>query len=154
MNSVTRKPSLGVGRFSKSMYGTCSVTVASLPTLRPGCLKVPLNAEDQEPRGSFDGRQDRCAFVLRQEDEELCRRGVARVSADDVHVVGALIEGLAWPQCDGCSTSDLHHDGSLQDVDERLRVMGMYRVRVSWRVLDRDHREFPTRNIFEIRREE
>jgi hypothetical protein len=26
MNSVTRKPSLGAGRFSKSMYGVCSVT--------------------------------------------------------------------------------------------------------------------------------
>jgi hypothetical protein len=30
MNSVTRKPSLGAGRFSKSMEGVCSVTVTSL----------------------------------------------------------------------------------------------------------------------------
>jgi len=30
MNSVTMKSSLGTGRFSKSMYGVCSVTVPSL----------------------------------------------------------------------------------------------------------------------------
>src|SRR5262245_61602075 len=33
MNSVTRKPSLGAGKLSKSMYGVCSVTVTSLPEL-------------------------------------------------------------------------------------------------------------------------
>src|SRR5262245_29979355 len=35
MNSVTRKPSLGVGKLSKSMYGVRSVTGASLPELPP-----------------------------------------------------------------------------------------------------------------------
>jgi len=36
------------------------------------------------------------------------------------HLVGALIEGLAWPQCDGWSTSDLHHDGSLAIIESSL----------------------------------
>src|SRR5262245_1328833 len=38
MNSVTRKPSLGMGKLSKSMCGVCSVTVTSLPELPPGDL--------------------------------------------------------------------------------------------------------------------
>src|SRR5262245_55325318 len=33
MNCVTRKPSLGAGKLSKSMYGVCPVTVTSLPEL-------------------------------------------------------------------------------------------------------------------------
>jgi hypothetical protein len=39
MNSVTRKPSLGVGRFSKSMYGVCSGIVTSLPKLIQGAVQ-------------------------------------------------------------------------------------------------------------------
>src|SRR5688572_26288321 len=103
------------------------------------CLSVLLVYVVAEcGRRSLDGRQNRCAFVLYQEHHELGPRGLARVSADDVHVVRSFIEGLARRQCDGSPTSDLHHDRAFKDVDHRLRIMRMYRVRSSWRVLDSD----------------
>src|SRR6185503_1330142 len=77
---------------------------------------------------SADWRQNRCTFVLDQEHQELGRRSLARVSANDVHIVQPLVKGLASRQCDGCPTSDLHHDGALEYVDERLRMMRMHRV--------------------------
>src|SRR5262249_62151711 len=71
---------------------------------------------------SLDRRQNRCTFVFDQEDEELGRRSLARVSANDVHVIDPLVEGLASHQGDGCPASDLHHDGALENVDQRLRL--------------------------------
>src|SRR5262245_21124704 len=47
MNSVTRKPSLGAGKLSKSMCGVCSVTVTSLPELPPGDL---LEVKEPKPK--------------------------------------------------------------------------------------------------------
>src|SRR5687767_1043219 len=44
---------------------------------------------------SLDGRQNWCAFVLHQDHHVLGRRRAARVSADEMHVVRSLIEGLA-----------------------------------------------------------
>src|SRR5512134_1967873 len=48
MNSVTRKPPFGVGRFSKSMYGVCSVTATSLPGCVLGPSSAQLDADDQD----------------------------------------------------------------------------------------------------------
>src|SRR6478672_8935585 len=90
---------------------------------------------------SLDWRQKRCTLVLHQEHQELGRLSLARVSANDVHIVWRLIEGLARRQCDRRPTPHLHQYGALQYVDERLRMMGMHRVHASRRVLDGDHRE-------------
>src|SRR5215510_12826536 len=99
---------------------------------------------------SIDWRQKGGTLVLHQEHQELGRRRLARVSADDVHVVQPLVEGLASHQCDWSPTLDLHHDAALEYVDERLRMMRMHRVHASRRVLDRDHREFSGRIPREI----
>src|SRR5262245_3756838 len=99
---------------------------------------------------SIDRRQKGCTLVFHQEHQELGGRSLARVSADDVHVVYSLVEGLTSHQCDWRPTFDLHHDGALKHVDERLRMMRMHRVHASRRVLDRDHREFSGRIPGEI----
>src|SRR5262245_50805478 len=77
----------------------------------------------------FDRRENRSAFVLNQEHHDLGGCRLARVSADDVHVVGTFIERLTGDQSGEGPSSDLHHDRAFQYVDHRLRMMRMYRVR-------------------------
>src|SRR5262245_10843584 len=94
---------------------------------------------------SFHWCQNGCAFVLDQEHQQPGRLGRAGVSADDMHVVQALVKGLAGPQRDGSPASDLHDDAALQYVDDRLRVMRMHRIDVPRGVLDGDQRELSGR---------
>src|SRR5262245_15623419 len=101
---------------------------------------------------SVDGCQKGRTFVLDEEHEEPGRRSLARVSANGVHVVRALIESLARPQCDGRPVFHLHDDIALQDVDERLRMMRVHRVDASRRVVDCDHRQFSGRISRELPR--
>src|SRR5262245_13326622 len=71
---------------------------------------------------SLDGGKDGRALFLHEEHQQLGRRGAARVSADGVYVVGALIEGLPRRQGDGGSASDLHHDRAFEHEDDGLRI--------------------------------
>src|SRR5215470_13638671 len=90
-------------------------------------------------RRSLRRDQNWCAFVLHQEHHELGRRIIARISADDVHVIRSLVEDLAWPQCNRGAASDLHDDRAFKYVNQRLRMMRMHGVCSSGRVVDGDH---------------
>jgi hypothetical protein len=54
--------------------------------------------------------EDRGALVLDEEHDKLCGPRVACIPAHDVNVVGSLVIGLSWLQCDLRSISNLHHD--------------------------------------------
>src|SRR5262245_36953315 len=97
MNSVTRKPSLGVGRFSKSMYGVCSVIVYLL-------------AEAVRNTTNFAGS----ASLLERGVQQIIHRGCRLVTR---HKALAKITGEVVVRCrragldnpaDGLSESFLH----------------------------------------------
>ena len=67
---------------------------------------------------------------------------VLGVSANDVHIVGAFIEGLSWCQCDLLATLHLHHNGALHYVNKRMCIVPVDRVRRAGRVLYEDHQRF------------
>ena len=52
------------------------------------------------------------------------RFAVARVTPDDVNVIRAFIESFAGFECDGLA-SQLHHDRTLEHVDEGVRIVSM-----------------------------
>src|SRR5262245_29007606 len=81
----------------------------------------------------------RSALFLDQDHDEFCRLGLAGVSANDVNIVGAFIEGLSWFQGDRLATLQLHHDGALHYVNERVCIVPVNRVRRAGRVLYEDH---------------
>jgi len=96
---------------------------------------MPPTARLVEAVRQFTGvRRSAPLSFTKHEELGWCR--LARVSADDVHVVHALVEGLTSHQCDWRPTFDLHHDGTLEYVDERLRMMRMHQVYASRRAVN------------------
>ena len=53
------------------------------------------------------------------------RFAVARVTPDDVNVIRAFIESFAGFERDGLGASQLHHDRTLEHVDEGVRIVSM-----------------------------
>src|SRR5262245_23630185 len=74
-----------------------SLMTASLLCPAP---KPASGAAELRQRRSLDRRHHRRALVLHQEHQESGRRRRARVSANGVHVVRSLVEGLAGHQRD------------------------------------------------------
>src|SRR5439155_15067309 len=72
---------------------------------------------------SLCGHERRGALVLDQKHQEFRRLGVACVPVDHMNIVRAFIEGLSWCQCHLLSTLQLHHDGALQHVNKRMRIV-------------------------------
>ena len=68
------------------------------------------------------------AFILNQEHHEFRRFGLACILPDDVNIIGTFIEGLTGCQSHFFSSAQLHHDGALQDINKRMRVVAMYWV--------------------------
>src|SRR5215472_10892535 len=134
MNSVTRKPSLGVGRFSKSMYGLCSVTL-------PPCRSGSASNASFEPHNQFivdslrHRHYHRSSLVLNKEHDELCRLSLAGVPTHKVNVIRALIESLAGRQRHFLTTFHLHDDRTLHQVDERVRIVPMDGIDAARRIL-------------------
>ena len=60
-----------------------------------------------------------------------------------MNIIRAFVEGLAWCQCYLLSTLQLHHDGALQHVNERMRIVSVDSTRPAGRMLDCDHQSFP-----------
>ena len=71
------------------------------------------------------GKQCRNTLLFHQEHDELRRFAVARVTPDDVNVIRAFIESFAGFERDGLGASQLHHDRTLEHVDEGVRIVSM-----------------------------
>ena len=102
-------------------------------------------------RPSLDWHERRSALVLDQDHQEFRRLGIAGVPVHDMNIVGAFIEGLSWCQCYLLSTLQLHHNGALQYVNNRMCIVSVDRVRPAGRILYCDHQHFPAgilRKIF------
>src|SRR5438874_11517730 len=67
----------------------------------------------------------RNTLVFHQKHDELRRFTVARAAADDVNVIWAFIESFAGFDRDGLRASQLHHDRTLEHVDEGVRIQPM-----------------------------
>ena len=67
---------------------------------------------------------------------------LARVAADDVHVVRSFVEALSGLQGHFFAALDLHDDGPFEHVDERVRIVAMDRIDGAGRIVDRDHVRF------------
>src|SRR5215475_4699654 len=80
------------------------------------------------------GNEYRNTLFFHQEHDELRRLAVARVAADNVDVIRAFIECFAGFERDGLGASQLHHDRTLDHVDEGVRIVSMDFVRAARRV--------------------
>src|SRR5262245_16691982 len=97
-----------------------------LPRL-PGELRLShLGTTSVVPRPALSMQQSLCwherrnTLVLDQQHQEFRRIGTTCVPVDDMNIVRAFIEGLSGCQCYLLSTLQLHHNGALQDVNERM----------------------------------
>src|SRR5690242_17295141 len=91
-----------------------------------GCWIGALSATrpvPPHPRQSLRRHERRSALVLDQDHQELRRLGGAGVAVDEMNVVGAFIEGLSRRQGYLFSALQLHDDGALQHIDERMGVV-------------------------------
>jgi hypothetical protein len=68
-----------------------------------------------------------------EEHKEFGWFGLAGIVANDMNVVGALIECLSRRQGDRLSAFDLHHDSTLEYVNKHVSVVLMDRVRTTRR---------------------
>jgi hypothetical protein len=68
---------------------------------------------------SLNWHEHRSARVLDQEHQKFRRLGAACVQANDMNIVGALIEDLSRCQCYLFSTLHLHHNGALPGFSVR-----------------------------------
>ena len=96
--------------------------------------------------GRNEGRN---TLFFHQEDDELRRFAVARVAADDVNLIRAFIEHFAGFERDGLDVSQLHHNRTLDNVNERVRIVSMNFVSPARWVGDRKHETFLIGNIRE-----
>ena len=86
------------------------------------------------------GHQHRSAFVLHQEHEEFRRFGLARISPNDVNIIGAFIEALT--RCQNRDQRRCHYDPGEHaalvlgnsDADDRV-------LRSEHRKLGNSHKE-------------
>src|SRR5579872_3744883 len=62
--------------------------------------------------------ENRRALVLQKKHDELRGLGLARVAPDGMYVVRTFIKGLPRRERDFLTALDLHHDRSLQHIDE------------------------------------
>ena len=67
---------------------------------------------------------------------------------------GAFVEGLSCCECDFFPTLQLHHDGALQDVHNRMGIVSVARARPAGCMLYRDRQSFPTGTLRKIFRHE
>src|SRR5262249_2042964 len=88
-------------------------------------------------------------LFFHQEHDELCRFAVARIAADDVNVIRTFIERFAGFERDGLGASQLHHDGTLEHVDEGVRIVPVDYVSAARRVGDQKHETFFSGNVRE-----
>src|SRR5438132_7715040 len=91
----------------------------------------------------------RNTLFFHQEHDELRRFAVARVAADNVNVIRAFIESFAGFERDGLGALQLHHDRTLEHVDEGVRVVPMDFVSAARRVGDRKYETFFAGNVRE-----
>src|SRR6185436_4424372 len=84
----------------------------------------------------------RGALVLQQKDQKLGGFGAACVPSHDMDIVGAFIEGLSGIQRHLRSSLHLHHDRTLQHVDECIGIVPVDRIRSAGGILDGDHHDF------------
>src|SRR6516162_10110802 len=96
----------------------------------------------------------RGALVLDQEHEEFRGLGTACVPVDEMNIVRAFIEGLSWYQCYLLSTLQLHHNGALQHVNERMCIVSVDRARPAGCTLYCNHQRFPAGTFRKILRNE
>jgi len=82
------------------------------------------------------------ALVLDEEREKLGRLGLAGIVANDMNVIGTLIERLSRSQSDRLSAFELHHDSTFEYVDKRVSVVLMDGVRAARRIHDFEHHTF------------
>src|SRR5215471_17586834 len=91
----------------------------------------------------------RNSLVFHQEHHEFRGFAVARAAADDVDVIRAFIESFASFDRDGVGALQLHHDRTLEHVDERVSIVPMDFVSAARRVRDRKYETFLAGNVRE-----
>src|SRR5439155_3595690 len=89
----------------------------------------------------------RNTLFFHQEHDELRRFAVARVAADNVNVIRAFIESFAGFERHGLGALQLHHDRTLEHVDEGVRIVPMDFVSAARRVGDRKYETFFAGNV-------
>src|SRR5438270_638400 len=94
-------------------------------------------------------KQCRNTLVFHQKHDELRRFAFARIAADDVNIIRAFIESFAGFERDGFAASQLHHDRTLEHVDEGVRIVSMDFVSAARRVGDRKYETFFAGNVRE-----
>src|SRR5262245_24265128 len=108
---------------------------------------LPITGAHKRLLALFGWNQCWSTLFFHQEHDELCRFAVARVAPDDVNVIRAFIESFAGFECDGLGTSQLHHDRTLEHVDERVRIVPMDFVSAARWVADRQYETFFAGNV-------
>src|SRR5262245_28815946 len=97
----------------------------------------------------LDRNEYRNTLIFYEEDDELRGLAVARVAADDVNVIRTFIECFAGFERDRFCASQLHHDRTLEHVDEGVRIVPMNFVSATRRVGDHKHDAFFAGNVRE-----
>src|SRR6516165_2766418 len=88
--------------------------------------------------------QYRGAFIFHEERHEFRRFRLARVPTNHVNTIWTFIEGLARGQGDFLAAPHLHRDRSHKDIDKRVCVVAMDRIRAARRIPHGDHYAFLT----------
>jgi hypothetical protein len=86
--------------------------------------------------------KDRCSLGLDKESDELGRFRRAGVPGNDVNVIRIFIESFSGLQREFWSAFDLHDDGTLEHIDEDVRIVAVLRRRCTWRIFDEKHCTF------------
>src|SRR5213592_776732 len=110
---------------------------------------LPIAGAQKRLLALLSRKQCRHTLFFHQEHDELRRFAVARVAADDVNVIRAFIESFAGFERDGLAASQLHHDRTLEHVDEGVRIVSMDFVSAARRVGDRKYETFFAGNVRE-----
>src|SRR6266403_3639317 len=113
------------------------------------CSVLPIASAQKRLLALLGRKQCRHTLFFHQEHDELRRFAVARVAAEDVNVIRAFIESFAGFERDGLGASQLHHDRTLEHVDEGVRIVSMDFVSAARRVGHRKYETFFAGNVRE-----
>src|SRR5882724_9447543 len=110
---------------------------------------LPIGGRSKRLLALLGRKQCRSTLFFHQEHDELCGFAVARVAANDVNVIRAFIKCFARFERDGLGALQLHHDRTLEHVDEGVRVVPMDFVSATRRIGDRKYETFFAGNVRE-----
>src|SRR5262245_7915117 len=118
-----------------------------------------------DPRGRYTSAQrtfsqslyrqeHRSAFVLHKEHQEFCWLGTAGIPPDNMHVVGPLVERLSRGQRHLLPALYLHHNGTLEDVNESMRIVAVDWIGIAGGIFHDEHHSLFARALLKILRQD